>query len=376
MNNGKTNVTGLDKTIATALNENLIIKKVRFAKSTFDICRRKTRQLEHWLGKRKIADVSATDLELMIAKWLKKYKGNTVNQYLDILRQVFARAKNDGVIAINPMDNIENCRFELDEPDPFMKHEIRALLQQPDSNPLDIALFQVGLSTGLRISELLALSVEAVNLEKRTLIVELALVGGAYKTPKTKGSRRTIELTEPAIEALRVLIAHAQDRKGKFISVTQSDNRTKVNPRRSLLAYYSAKRRAYRSVDEYREKFFKPFCESAGVRYRGPSQFRHTYASQLLSAGVNLEWIARQMGHCGTEMIVRHYGKWLQEDAGDFKAVAESALYSCFYSDTLKKDVITVSEATVPVDELRLLMTDPKIRQLLGLLNRAENLIR
>ncbi|MCJ7931302.1 tyrosine-type recombinase/integrase [Aeromonas sp. LsrichE-8G] len=72
-----------------------------------------------------------------------------------------------------------------------------------------------------------------------------------------------------------------------------------MSEQRTLLAYYNAKRRSYASVDEFRERFFRPFCQAAGVRYRGPSQFRHTYASQLLSAGISIEWIARQMGHTG-----------------------------------------------------------------------------
>ena len=65
---------------------------------------------------------------------------------------------------------------------------------------------------------------------------------------------------------------------------------------------------------------------SLGVDYRGPSQFRHTFASQLLSAGINVPWIARQMGHAGTEMIQRCYGQWLVEDAVDFGAQAGAVL--------------------------------------------------
>lgn len=41
---------------------------------------------------------------------------------------------------------------------------------------------------------------------------------------------------------------------------------------------------------------------------------RHTFASQLLSSYVPLEWVARQLGHSDTKMIKRHYGRWIPDD--------------------------------------------------------------
>ena len=49
------------------------------------------------------------------------------------------------------------------------------------------------------------------------------------------------------------------------------------------------------------------------VRYRNPYQTRHTYASQLLSGGENQLFVAQQMGHKTTEMIMRHYGRWVEQ---------------------------------------------------------------
>ncbi len=45
----------------------------------------------------------------------------------------------------------------------------------------------------------------------------------------------------------------------------------------------------------------------AEVRYCGPGQCRHTYASQLLTIGVaSVDWIAEQMGHTSANMIRQH----------------------------------------------------------------------
>lgn len=55
------------------------------------------------------------------------------------------------------------------------------------------------------------------------------------------------------------------------------------------------------------------YIKKAGVRYRNPYQTRHTYASMMLSAGENPLWVVTQMGHRDTEMIIKHYGRWIPD---------------------------------------------------------------
>lgn len=55
------------------------------------------------------------------------------------------------------------------------------------------------------------------------------------------------------------------------------------------------------------------YIKKAGVRYRNPYQTRHTYASMMLSAGENSLWVAKQMGHKDTEMIIKNYGRWIPD---------------------------------------------------------------
>ncbi|MCU1778354.1 hypothetical protein NTD89_15110 [Pseudomonas sp. 14P_5.3_Bac1] len=61
-----------------------------------------------------------------------------------------------------------------------------------------------------------------------------------------------------------------------------------------------------------RDRFFKAHLKAAGVRYRGPGQCRHTYASELLTTGVaSVDWIVEQMGHTSANMIRQHYETWI-----------------------------------------------------------------
>ncbi|SOD29448.1 Phage integrase family protein [Variovorax sp. YR752] len=53
----------------------------------------------------------------------------------------------------------------------------------------------------------------------------------------------------------------------------------------------------------------------AHLRYRNPYQMRHTFASQLLSQGENPAYIAKLLGHKTTEMVIRNYGRWVEQGA-------------------------------------------------------------
>ena len=77
---------------------------------------------------------------------------------------------------------------------------------------------------------------------------------------------------------------------------------------------------------QYRDRFFKNHIRKVGVRYRGPNHARHTYESQLLTAGVPKEWIALQMGHTSTKMIDQHYGKWITEETPRMAAFVSTLL--------------------------------------------------
>ena len=70
-------------------------------------------------------------------------------------------------------------------------------------------------------------------------------------------------------------------------------------------------------------------CEryrSYGVRHRGANQCRHTFASQLLSSYVPVEWVARQLGHADTTMVRKHYGRWIPNDTKSMAGVVSKML--------------------------------------------------
>jgi integrase/recombinase XerD len=135
------------------------------------------------------------------------------------------------------------------------------------------------LRSGIRIGELLALTLQDIILKTRTLIIQ--------ESAKT-GSGRIAYISDDAYKALR-----------KWINVS--------NPKRKYLFYSSSG--ANMSYGTARCSFIK-CLRKAGLVRKGYTLhcLRHTFASELLSAGMPLESLQILMGHSNIE-VTRRYAR-------------------------------------------------------------------
>lgn len=129
---------------------------------------------------------------------------------------------------------------------------------------------------------------------KGTVRVSRAVVLKKSKGTKTKSGLRDVLLLPPALEAL-------QNQKAYTFLEGQ---RVFFNPRTNT---------PWETDGQIRKTCWAHILKKAGIRYRNPYQTRHTYASMMLSAGENSLWVATQMGHKDTEMIIKHYGRWIPD---------------------------------------------------------------
>jgi integrase len=132
-----------------------------------------------------------------------------------------------------------------------------------------------------------------VDLRKGIVRIQRAVVERRVKEPKSKSGVRDLVLLPLALAALR------DQKQYSFVG----GDYVFVRPRQ---------RGPFIDYDHL-ERPWKHVLKRAGVRYRNPYQTRHTYASQLLSGGENPLFVAQQMGHKTTEMIMRHYGRWVEQ---------------------------------------------------------------
>lgn len=237
----------------------------------------------------------------MIREWVKDFNltMKTIKNTMTPLRAVIATALVDEIIDKNPLDHIILAKLvnketsESDyEVDPFNKLEIEAILNAAE--PQVKNFFQFAFFTGLRTSELIALDWSDIDWIGGFIYITKAYVSGRIKPTKTKGSKRQVLLLPPALEALKAQKQYTFMKGGRIFHAPFSNE-------------------PWTSPFQIRHAAWYPLLRRAGVRYRNPYQTRHTYASMMLSNGENLMWVARQLGHVNTEMVMKTYGRWIPD---------------------------------------------------------------
>lgn len=133
------------------------------------------------------------------------------------------------------------------------------------------------------------------------------------KTTKTN-KERIIYLLPPAIEAFKSqkLATFMRLAKEVLVELTDKTNRTEnisfiFNP--SDILSSSSKSDVFLSTTV--NKIWREASRRAGVQYRSLYNLRHTYASWMLTSGVNISYLAKQMGHANFMMIAKVYGRWM-----------------------------------------------------------------
>jgi integrase len=131
---------------------------------------------------------------------------------------------------------------------------------------------------------------------------------------KNKYSRRTIRLIPVMRSALEEQKKIHDNIKGEF--------------------FFSSPTGAMVDTSHLRKRVWKPALKQAGLDYREMKQTRHSFATNALSCGENPLWIARVMGHRDTDMIIRVYGKYIE----NFNGNLDGNNLNDFYKGKIRRD--------------------------------------
>ncbi len=143
-----------------------------------------------------------------------------------VFRGIFKDALADGVVKVNPVALIENRKVLKQAPAPFTKAEIDRILVTQTRRPQELLMMKFSFWTGVRVSELISIGWDDIDLDRGIVRIKRANVKGYYKVPKTRGFGREVELLQPAIDAINEQKANSYLIPAIEIRVTQEDNRT------------------------------------------------------------------------------------------------------------------------------------------------------
>ena len=258
--------------------ENYLTKVKHASANTVASYMRDIRQFSDWMHHTgvEIVDASQQNIRDFVDHLSTIGKSNaTVSRGIASLKNFFAYLISTGFIEETPIIDIHVDRGEKKLPQVLTGREIELLLSQPtciDAKGFrDKAMLEVLYATGIRVTELIDLNVEDVNLEQGNI--------------KCTGSRknRTIPLYPAALRALRVYVQEIR----RSMLLDPSENALFVNingARMSRQGFW---------------KILKHYQNTAGIQKEiTPHTLRHSFAVHLLENGADLGSLQELMGHC------------------------------------------------------------------------------
>lgn len=246
----------------------------------------------------------------------KKTKGtglstSSVNQSIRILHRALAQAVEWQLLNRNPVDSVKKPKPMKKDMYILQEKDITKLLNDIKECYLYLPVY-LAIYSGMRLGEILGLTWKDVDLERGLIHVRQAScqvkVGEPqFKTPKTAKSKRSINISQTVIKALKIHKKEQAEWKLKVGEAWQEYNLvcclqdgSPINPP-NLSSYF--KRTATRL--------------GMPVTFHG---LRHTHASLLLKAGVPAKVVSERLGHSSitvTMDIYSHIMPGMQQEAAD-----------------------------------------------------------
>ena len=201
-------------------------------------------------------------------------KASTISRNLASLRLFYQFLLRNKKVKADPTEGIQSPKVEKRVPSILTSQEVSLLLEQPKNVDLkgirDKAMLEFAYATGMRVTEIISLNVEDVNLEEGTV------------TCKTGSKQRNIPLGKISLKALQEYIEDSRP----ILIKTESEKALFVNINGRRLT-----RQGFWKI----VKFYKD--QAHITKEITPHVLRHSFATHLLQNGAELKAIQTMLGH-------------------------------------------------------------------------------
>ncbi len=226
-------------------------------------------------GIEEVDRITATNLNSFIL-YLEKngFAAATISRNIAAIKAFFHYSLKEGAIKADPSEALKSPKIEKRVPEVLAPDEVVRLLEQPKGDTpkelRDKAMLELLYATGIRVSELISISVEDINLQM------------GYIVCKDANKERVIPFGS---EAKHALIHYLNQGREAMIS----DNRSHV-----LFTNCSGQQMSRQGF----WKLIKYYAKKAGIEADiTPHTLRHSFAAHLVENGADLRSVQEMLGH-------------------------------------------------------------------------------
>ena len=231
----------------------------------------------------------------------KKLSSKTIRDHHGIISSILSTAVKWNVISSNPAERVDLGKMAKHKAAYYDVDQITAMFAALEDEPLRYkVMIYLTIDTGMRTGEITGLHWTDIDLDKGTVAVNkqrqyVTGYGTFEKAPKTESGFRTITLSETAAAMLRqyrnrqiedLLLLEEAWSADNLVFVHEDG--TPIHPHRPY-------------------KWFTEFLERHGLPKITYHQLRHTNASLLISAGVDVVTLSGRLGHGDKNVTLNTY---------------------------------------------------------------------
>lgn len=226
-------------------------------------------------GIREITQIREMDLESYLDYMEReKFASSTISRSAASMRAFFQYLFKERRIPKDPADNLKPPRVEKKAPEILTIQEVDSLLAQPDLTTAkglrDKAMLELLYATGMRVSELIHLQMNDVNLQF------------GYVACHENGKERIIPIGSVSRDALQKYTESARE---TFV---------KESTEKALFTNCSGKAMSRQGF----WKVLKGYADEAGIRRDiTPHTLRHSFAVHMLQNGADIKSVQEMLGH-------------------------------------------------------------------------------
>ncbi len=201
-------------------------------------------------------------------------KPASISRSIASLRSFYQFVLKRKKIKVDPTKDVKAPKVEKRVPSVLTSEEVELLLEQPKDVDLkgirDKAMLEFAYATGMRVTEIISLNLDDVNLEE------------GYVTCKNGNKQRNIPLGKMSLKALKEYIEEARD----ILIKSESEQALFVNINGGRLT-----RQGFWKIIKY-------YKEQAHItKDITPHVLRHSFATHLLQNGADIKAIQTMLGH-------------------------------------------------------------------------------
>ena len=257
--------------------ETWLTREKRAAANTLSSYLRDVRQFADWTDEERLplTSVNQEDIKHYAQSLEKKGKSNaTVVRSIAALKSFYTYLMSIRAVQITPAKGFTPGRVERKLPAILSNHEVDLFLEQPDPSDSkgcrDKAMLELLYATGIRVSELISLDVQDLNLS------------ASFLRCRGRGKERVVPLYKGAVRAMAVYINDVR------LQLLGDPGET------ALFVNMNGERMSRQGF----WKIVKCYQDKAGIHKDiTPHTLRHSFAAHLLENGADLKSIQEMLGH-------------------------------------------------------------------------------